>query len=105
MSHPLESAPHDLSAPLLFEHLVHHLASMAALLLGAQPQPGTNERIFDLEGARLFIDQLEMLAVKTRGNLSAEEDRFLQQSLTGLRMLYVQASNNPPSLGQAAAPK
>ena len=104
MSTPPESAPPDPSAPVLFEHLVHHLASMAALLLGAQPQPGTNERVFDLEGARLFIDQLEMLAVKTRGNLSAEESRFLQQTLTGLRMLFVQAAEHPPATSEQTGP-
>jgi Domain of unknown function (DUF1844) len=89
---------------LLFDHLVHHLASMAALLLGAQPHPESGERVFDLDGARLFIDQLEMLSVKTRGNLDAEEARFLQQTLTGLRMLYVQAANHPPQPAATPTP-
>jgi hypothetical protein len=101
MSTPSDSTPAGSANELLFEHLVHHLASMAALLLGAQPHPESGERVFDLDGARLFIDQLEMLSVKTRGNLSDEESRFLQQTLTGLRMLFVQAANHPP---QPAAP-
>jgi hypothetical protein len=80
----------------LFEHLVQHLASMATLMLGVQPRPDSGEHVFDLEGARLFIDQLEMLAVKTRGNLTAGENQLLQNTLTGVRLLFVQAANNPP---------
>jgi hypothetical protein len=87
----------------LFEHLVQHLASMATLMLGEQPRPDSGEHVFDLEGARLFIDQLEMLAVKTRGNLTAGENQLLQNTLTGVRLLFVQAANNPPPASAAAA--
>jgi hypothetical protein len=104
MSTPSDPAPAGDANELLFEHLVHHLASMAALLLGAQPHPESGERVFDLDGARLFIDQLEMLSVKTRGNLSEEESHFLQQTLTGLRMLFVQAANHPPQPETQPAP-
>ncbi len=45
----------------------------------------------DLKSARHSIDLLAMLQEKTRGNLSLEEQRFLDNSLTELRFRYVQA--------------
>jgi len=45
----------------------------------------------DLEGARHSIDLLGMLQEKTRGNLTLEEQRLLENSLTELRFRYVQA--------------
>jgi hypothetical protein len=47
----------------------------------------------NLETARLFIDQLEMLEIKTKGNLSKEEDTLLKQSLSHLRLSFVDAVN------------
>lgn len=42
--------------------------------------------------ARHFIDTLGVLADKTRGNLSMEENRMLENSLTELRFRFVQES-------------
>ncbi len=75
----------------LFADLVVQQTNTALLLLGHIAHPETGKVMQDLETARLFIDQLEMLAVKTRGNLKREEDQLLQQSLMNLRMLFVQA--------------
>jgi Domain of unknown function (DUF1844) len=41
--------------------------------------------------ARHSIDMLAMLQEKTRGNLSSEEQRLLENGLTELRFRYVQA--------------
>ena len=60
----------------------------------------------DIEGAQMFIGQLEMLEVKTSGNLSKEESALLKQSLMALRLAFVEAvnSNPPPSEAPAAGP-
>ena len=42
--------------------------------------------------ARHFIDTLSVLADKTQGNLSMEEKRLLENSLTELRFRFVQES-------------
>jgi hypothetical protein len=47
-----------------------------------------------MEAARYFIDQLEMLTVKTKGNLSKEEDTLLKQSLMTARMAFVETANS-----------
>jgi Domain of unknown function (DUF1844). len=46
----------------------------------------------DLKMARHAIDLLGVIEEKTRGNLSLEEKRLLENSLTELRFRYVQVS-------------
>lgn len=88
-AHP--NASHDEIMAAHFASMVMQTAQMALMLLGQMPHPETGEAIMDLEGARMFIDQLEMLAVKTRGNLSKDEEQLLKQSLVGTRMAFVAA--------------
>ncbi len=63
----------------------------AAFFLGQMPNPQTGKAEVNLEMAKLFIDQLEMIQEKTRGNLSNEESEVLNNALTNLRMAYVNA--------------
>jgi hypothetical protein len=79
----------------LFAQLVIQQANMAMLLLGKVPHPQTGETVRDLEAARLFIEQLEMLEAKTKGNLSKEEAQLLNQTLMSLRMGFVEAVESP----------
>ena len=39
----------------------------------------------------MFIDQLEMIEAKTKGNLSKEEDALLKHTLMTLRLSFVEA--------------
>jgi hypothetical protein len=68
---------------------------MAMLLLGKIPHPEGGQVTRNMEAARLFIDQLEMLEVKTKGNLTKEEAALLKQSLMQLRLAFVDAVNSP----------
>lgn len=84
-------------------------AQQASLFLGRMPNPQTGQAEVRLEVAKLFIDQLEMIQEKTRGNLSSEESEILRHVLSDLQMAFVQASSaNPPGAGSsppaAAAP-
>ena len=84
----------------LFAQLVLQQANMATMLLGKMAHPETGQVMKDLEAARLFIDQLEMLEVKTKGNLTKEESNLLKQSLMGLRLAFVEAVESPkPQVG------
>lgn len=89
----------------LFAQLIMQQSNMAMLLLGKMPNPQTGETIRDIEAARLFIDQLEMLEEKTRGNLNKDEEHLLRQSLMSLRMAFVEAVESPPATSPAAIPK
>jgi hypothetical protein len=79
----------------LFAQLVLQQTNMAMLLLGARPHPESGETIQDLDGAKFFIDQLEMLEAKTKGNLTKEEAGLLKQSLMSLRLAFVEAVEHP----------
>ncbi len=78
-----------------FANLVLQDVNMALLCLGKVPHPESGEHMKDLEAARHFIDQLEMLEVKTKGNLDAHEASLLKKSLTTLRMAFVEAAAEP----------
>src|SRR5215475_13653957 len=67
-------------------------AQNAALFLGQIPNPKTGEPEINLDLARMFIDQLEMIQEKTRGNLTNEEMMVLRNTLSNLQMAYVEAS-------------
>jgi hypothetical protein len=71
------------------------------MLLGKTAHPETGKVIRDLEAAKLFIDQLEMLEVKTRGNLSKEEAGLLKQGLMNLRLAFVEAVESAPAAASA----
>lgn len=80
-----------------FNALVLSLGSSAIVHLGEAPDPTSGEKGKpDLPMAQQSIDLLSMLQDKTRGNLSTEEARFLENMLFDLRMLYVQVSQKSP---------
>ena len=88
----------------LFAQLVFQQSNMAMLLLGKVPHPETGQVTRDLEAAKLFIDQLEMLEAKTKGNLNRQEAAFLQQSLTTLRLSFVEAVESPAPAQPTSTP-
>jgi len=75
----------------LFANMVIQQTNMAMMLLGKVPHPETGQIIQDLEAAKMFIDQLEMLETKTRGNLNKQEEGLLKQALSALHMTFVEA--------------
>ena len=77
--------------PDLFAQLVTGHAQMALTFLGKVdiPQTGRPDGV-NTEAAKVFIDQLEMLRSKTRGNLDADETRLLAQVLDVVRMAFVE---------------
>ena len=78
--------------PATFEFLVLSLRTQAEVHLGLLHfGPPEEKPAPQLDLARHTIDMLAMLQEKTRGNLSMEEQRLLENSLTELRFRYVQA--------------
>lgn len=76
---------------VLFARLVLQLADLAMVMMGRVPNPQTGQTHRDFEAAQMFIDQLEMLECKTRGNLLPEEARLLRDTLMQLRLSFVDA--------------
>ena len=88
----------------LFAHLVMQQSSMAMMLMGKTAHPETGQVVRDLDAAKLFIDLLEMLEFKTKGNLDPEEAALLKQSLMSLRMAFVEAVDASPPPPSGGAP-
>lgn len=89
---------------MTFERFLASLYMTAMLQLGLMREQGGQPRI-DIIGARQSIDTLSLIAEKTKGNLTATEENFLQNSLYELRMAYVEVTNalaRPPQAGPAA---
>lgn len=78
--------------PVVFDHLVQSMYMTAMMSMGAGTQPGEKPRI-DLMGARQTIDLLGVLAEKTKGNLTANEQRLLESALFELRMMFLEITN------------
>jgi hypothetical protein len=78
--------------PATFEFLTISLKTQAEIHLGLLHFGDENDRPEpDLRVARHTIDMLAMLEEKTRGNLSIDEQRLIENSLTELRFRYVHA--------------
>jgi hypothetical protein len=79
--------------PATFDFFVLSMKMQAEVALGLihfgeekdRPKP-------DLRVARHSIDLLAMIADKTRGNLTLDEQRLIENSLTELRFRYVQTA-------------
>ena len=96
---PVSGSPDEMRSAL-FAHMVMQQSSMAMMLLGKTAHPETGQVVRDLEAAKFFIDQLEMLEFKTKGNLNQEEAALLKQSLMSLRMAFVESvDSSPPPAG------
>lgn len=91
----------------LFSRLVAMLAGIALQQMGRIPDPVTGQPVRRLQDAQAFIDILEELQRKTRGNLTADEENFLGETLASLRLTFVSALEETPaqptSSPQAAA--
>lgn len=88
---------------VIFHGMVMQLANMAMLLMGKVPHPQSGQITVDMDAARMFIDQLEMLSIKTKGNLDKHEDSLLRHHLMTLRLAYVDAVNQQGSGAAKAA--
>ena len=89
-----------------FDRLVQSLYMTAAVQMGAGTAPNEQPRI-DILGARQSIDMLSVLADKTKGNLTEQEKRLLQNALFDLRMSFLEITNaiassaqRPPQAGK-----
>jgi hypothetical protein len=87
-ANPGQPAP----AVMNFDRLVQSLYMTAAVQMGAGTAPNEQPRI-DILGARQSIDMLSVLDEKTKGNLSEQEKRLLQNALFDLRMSFLEITN------------
>jgi len=75
-----------------FIELVMMNAQQAALCLGQMAHPSTGKAEVNIEAAKMFIDHLEIIREKTRGNLNKDEEKILTSVLSELQMAFVQVA-------------
>ena len=75
--------------PASFDMLISMLFTQAMAMLGHMPDPSTSQTIVNKPYAKHYIDTLEMLGEKTKGNLSEGESKMLSEALHAMRMAYV----------------
>ncbi|MDD5543383.1 MAG: DUF1844 domain-containing protein [Acidobacteriia bacterium] len=79
---------------MTFETLVMSLSSTAMVQLGLIADPSTNQPAQNLPAAKHTIDILEILQQKTKGNLTASEQKLLDNILFELRMTYLELNQS-----------
>lgn len=89
--------------PADFMSLVGTLATQAILYLGGIPDPQTGRAIVSPDHARLYIDLLQVLETKTKGNLTAEESSELTAILNELRLRFVEINKAIAEAAKARA--
>jgi Domain of unknown function (DUF1844) len=92
MEHPPEMS---------FEQIVHSVYMTAIMQLGGATPEGQQPQV-DIMGARQSVDMLGVLAEKTKGNLSPEEARLLENALFELHMGFLEITQ---ALARSAAAK
>lgn len=78
--------------PVDFVSFILSLAASAQVHLGLIPTPGGEKVEKNVGLAKQTIDVLGVLQEKTKGNLTAEEEKILTEILHTLRLQYVEAN-------------
>lgn len=84
-----ENAAMQAPPPASFEVLISMLFTQAMATLGQIPDPASGEAKVNKPFAKHYIDTIDMLGEKTKGNLSDDESKMLSEALHALRMMYV----------------
>jgi len=74
---------------ILFMQLIIQNQQIAMMAMGKIKNPVTDKIERNLEHAKIYIDTLDMLLAKTKGNLSEYEEKFLTETLKDLKLNYV----------------
>lgn len=78
---------------LLFMQLVMQNQQIAMMSMGKLKHPVSDKIERNLELAKISIDTLDMLKLKTKGNLSTYEEKFLDEVIRELKLNYVDEVN------------
>ena len=79
----------DANNNILFMQLIMQNQQIAMMAMGKIKNPVSDKIERNLEHAKIYIDTLDMLLAKTKGNLSEYEEKFLTETLKELKLNYV----------------
>jgi len=93
-----EDAPHDEGAgqetplpEITFPSLLFSLSTSALIQLGEIQDPMSKQTAKNLPLAKQTIDLIGMLKEKTKGNLTSDEEKLMENMLYDLKLRYVKA--------------
>jgi hypothetical protein len=92
------------AGPAGFADILNLLVMQAMAGLGMLAAPGGQPLPPNLEMAKHFIDLLQVLEDKTKGNLTPEEKGLLDQVLYEMRMTFVQIAGGATGMTSPPAP-
>ena len=84
----------------LFMYLVGTFQSSAWIALGKMKNPMTDKIERNLDQASYYIDLLDMLQSKTKGNVSEYEEQMLINTVSELKMNFIDEQKNPNNPGE-----
>ncbi len=73
----------------LFMYLVNTFQSSAKIAMGEMKNPVTDKIETNMDQATYYIELLEMVQLKTEGNLSEYEDQMLINVISELKMSFL----------------
>lgn len=73
----------------LFMQLILQYQQLAMMSMGKIKNPATDTIDKNLEMAKFAIDTLDMLVIKTKGNLGEYEDKFINEVVRELKLNYI----------------
>tara|TARA_B100000029_G_C17609750_1_gene969087 strand:- start:15316 stop:15732 length:417 start_codon:yes stop_codon:yes gene_type:complete len=82
---------------LLLINVVTMFSQQAWMAMGKLKNPVTDKTERNLQEASFYIDIIDLMNRKMSGNLSGDEQKFLDSSLSGLKINYLEESNKPDS--------
>lgn len=86
---PAAPAPEgEVEVDPIFEGLINTLATQVMFCLGFIAAPGQGAPSLNLEQAKESLEMLMVLEEKTKGNLNAQEDAVLQETVAELQRLF-----------------
>lgn len=86
----------------LFVECVTMYAHQAMIAMGKIVNPVTKKAERNLAAARWFIDIIEMLEAKTKANLNRDEEQLLANTLSSLRLTFVEEAERPEPTAESA---
>ena len=77
----------------LFLQLILQNQQMALISMGKTASPVSNKVEKNMSYAKVSIDTLEMLQLKTKDNLSTMEEKYLSEMINQLKLDFAKASD------------
>ncbi len=87
----------------MFLSLIYMFQMQTMVQMGKLANPMTQKIEQEMEAAQVTIDMLDMLKEKTKGNLSEEESKFLDQSLADLKLNFVEEKSKLEKAGATSS--